>query len=79
MRLATARTTKMRSAAIAIGSQMRSLGLKNMGGTIEFAVVVTLTVTLSAALALELTTKVFRVSVVVTAQLDFGALVLQVK
>ena len=62
---------------------MRILGL-NKGGGIEFAavvfaVVVTATVTLSAALALELTTYVFRGSVVVIAQLAFGAVVLQEK
>jgi hypothetical protein len=68
---------------IAIGNQVGTLGFKRgLDGTklaAAFVVVVTVTVTFSGAPALELTTYVFRGSVVVIAQVAFGALVAQEK
>jgi len=77
VRLASATTINTRNPATAIGSQMRILRLKKKGGRIELAVVVTVAVTLS--MELELTTCLFSWSVVLIAQLAFGASVLQEK
>jgi hypothetical protein len=82
-----------RNPANAIGNQMRASELKSAGrkgrelnnpGGIEFAaavfaVVVTATVTVSAGVALELATYAFRESLVLIAQLAFGAFVLHEK
>jgi hypothetical protein len=73
----------MRNPAIDMCSQVCVLGLKRGGGikfdAVVFAVVVTVTVTLSAVSALELMTYMFRGSVVTMEQLAFGAVVAQEK
>ena len=68
------------NAAIATGSQMRFSGVKNKGGETAFAVVVTVTVTVSAAPdGLELTTNGLTGSLVPTEHEDLGAFVVQLK
>jgi hypothetical protein len=67
-----------------VGNQARLFGLGKVGGgiefdAVEFAVVVTATVTVSAGLAFELVTYGFSGSFVVITQLALGALVLQEK
>lgn len=77
-----ARTMNAKRAVSDIDSQKRISGTRKSDGGIQFtvaafAVVVTVTVTVSDAL--ELTTNLFRGSLVLIAQLAFGALVLQEK
>ena len=80
-RSANAATTNRRSAAMMTTGNRNSLhGSNRDGGTSEFAVVVTVTVTVSAAPdGLELTTNGLIGSFVATAQLAFGAVVAQEK
>ena len=68
------------SSAITIGAQKRTRGLEKNGGKIELAVVVTVTVTVSAAPdGLELTTNGLMGSLVLTEHKDLGAFVEQLK
>ena len=73
-------TTETISCAITIGAQKRTRGLTKKGGKIELAVVVTVTVTVSAAPdGLELATNGLMGSLVLTEHEDLGAFIEQLK
>ena len=84
VRAADSKILSRKKVPIAAGSQFDSLGSpKDISGVTfpmpVFAVVVTVTITLSGVLALEFVTYLFNGSFVLIAQLALGALVLQAK